>query len=291
MDVQGNALGRIAHQLQSPGWTYGGADPAAHALGGIQDQVLTVKVQGRELTMLDAQAAVSAPLVVNGAHVSRRREHGDAVALSLHGPAAAGTAVADGVEATQHGVFEKGMVHVAALLLGLEDVHGLLLGDAPGPCGMVLGDKPRKRFSHDETDIHGQAGLVAGSPARAFQNRDMVWTLYDDIPGHGIGNHLFQVTKVDVAIDGDQFLGVFQGQDLAVIAIGKGNFSRSAADVIGGIRRTFEKPIEGFEQTGQGMGPGSHGNIQIGPSTVHIPMHQVPQGKPRSGLGLLGNAN
>jgi hypothetical protein len=41
--------------------------------------------------------------------------------VGIHGPAAAGTAVADGVEAPQHGILEEGVVDVAAAVFLFQD--------------------------------------------------------------------------------------------------------------------------------------------------------------------------
>jgi hypothetical protein len=46
--------------------------------------------------------------------------------VGLHRATAARAAVADGVEAPEHGIFEKGVVHMSALVFGFQDFDGLV---------------------------------------------------------------------------------------------------------------------------------------------------------------------
>ena len=51
--------------------------------------------------------------------------------MRLESAAAALTAIAYSVETSQHGIFEKGMVHMAALFFILEDLDRFVGGDPP----------------------------------------------------------------------------------------------------------------------------------------------------------------
>jgi hypothetical protein len=77
------------------------ADTAAHAGGSIDYGESVIHGNRRELTMIGAGCTGGTQVGVHLGQVPRRGEHGRAVAVRLHRPAAAGTAVADGVEASQ----------------------------------------------------------------------------------------------------------------------------------------------------------------------------------------------
>ena len=79
--------------------------------------------------------------------------------MGVNGTAAAGAAIADGIKAVQHGIFKKSVVHVAALFLCFQDFYCLLLTDPPGFFRMVFDNKTGKRFTDDQADVIGLAGI------------------------------------------------------------------------------------------------------------------------------------
>ncbi len=86
--------------------------------------------------------------------VPRMDDHGNAVAGSLHGPATTGTAVTYSVKASQHCIFEIGMMPVPALMFGFEDRHHFFRGNGSSPFGMMLGHETGKGFADNKTYIH-----------------------------------------------------------------------------------------------------------------------------------------
>ena len=78
---------------------------------------------GAEGADLSAGAAGDAQALLHLADITGRYDHGDAVALGFHCPAA-GTAVANGIKAPEDGVLEESVVSVPALVLFDEDALG-----------------------------------------------------------------------------------------------------------------------------------------------------------------------
>jgi hypothetical protein len=75
--------------------------------------------------------------------------------MGLDGATAAAAAVTDGIKAIQHGVFEECMMHMAACMLSLQDIHALLGRDPPGTERVVFDYKAGKRLTDNETDVKG----------------------------------------------------------------------------------------------------------------------------------------
>ena len=94
--------------------------------------------------------------------------------MGLHGAAAARAAIADGVEASQHGVLEESMVHVAAFVLGAQDIHCLILRYPVRSIRMMIDNKAGERLTHNQADIERQTRIISACPARALQCHDVV---------------------------------------------------------------------------------------------------------------------
>lgn len=73
--------------------------------------------------------------------------------MGLHRAAAAGAAIADGVEAVEHRVLEEGVVYVTALILGAQDLYCLGRRDPAGAARMVFGDEAGEWLADDEADV------------------------------------------------------------------------------------------------------------------------------------------
>jgi len=73
--------------------------------------------------------------------------------MGLHRPAAAGAAVADGVEPPEHSILEECVVDVAALILGAQDFHGFLLRNPPRPPRMVFLNNAGKWVANDQAHV------------------------------------------------------------------------------------------------------------------------------------------
>ena len=141
--------------------------------------------------------------------------------MGIHGPAAAGAAVADGVEAPQHGVFEEGMVDMAPAMFRLEDRRRLFGGNPAAAAGMMIRYEGGEGLSHDQADIQGKTGIRADSTAGAFQGHDVIRLFQDQVSGQGIRNDPLKVIQANFPPHLDQPLGCLKGHHLAVIAIGK----------------------------------------------------------------------
>jgi len=142
--------------------------------------------------------------------------------VGVHRPAAAGTAVADSIESPQHGVLEEGVMDMAALVFGVQNLRSLLLADPTGATWVILTDKAGKGLANHQADVQGLAGVGAHGAAGTFQDDDMVRVVQHNVAGHGVGDRLFQISNGDVLLNHDQLRGFLQGHDLAVVGIGKG---------------------------------------------------------------------
>jgi hypothetical protein len=141
--------------------------------------------------------------------------------VGIHGPAAAGAAVADGEKAPQHGVFEEGMVNMAPAVLLLEDRRRLFGGNPPASAGVMIRHEGGKGLSHDQADIQGKAGIGADGPAGAFQRDDVIGLPKDQISGKSVRNDAFEIVKPYFLAHMDQSFRRLKGHHFAMIAVGK----------------------------------------------------------------------
>jgi hypothetical protein len=75
--------------------------------------------------------------------------------MGINGAATARAAVADGIEAIQHGVLEKCVVYMAACMLCLQKFDTFFRCNPPGPLWMVFDNKAGKWFTNNQTDVKG----------------------------------------------------------------------------------------------------------------------------------------
>ena len=159
--IQGVAPGGVPDESQSVLGAFADADPASHAPHDIQYICTSKPMYGVELATPGAKAALDAPVRVFRADIAGRGQHGRSVAMGVHGSAAACAAVAYGIETAEHDILEESVVYMAPVMLGLEDVQGLRPADPAGLVRVVFGNESGKRFADDQTDIQGQAGIIA----------------------------------------------------------------------------------------------------------------------------------
>ncbi len=75
------------------------------------------------------------------------------VALRTHCAAAARTAIADRIETSQHGIFEKGMMHMPAGVFLFQNLHRLICRDLSGLLWMMSQNKTGKWLPNNQTNI------------------------------------------------------------------------------------------------------------------------------------------
>ena len=105
MDLQGDSPGGVSHQGDGLLRAVGHAHPTAHAGGAIDDGVTIIHRNRPKRAVIGALAAAGAQIGVHLGHIARGGQHRRAVLVGVHGAAATGTAVADGVEPAEHGIF------------------------------------------------------------------------------------------------------------------------------------------------------------------------------------------
>ena len=258
--------------------------PTTHATGFIDHRHITFHVQRVELAEGQAGLAADAFFRIDPADVSGGGQHRGAVAMGLHRPAAAGAAIADGVEAPQHGILEKSVMHVPPLMLRFEDCRRLFLGDAPGPFGMMLDHKSGKGFADNQTNVQRLAGFGAGGPAGAIQHRDVIGILQHDVAGPLVGNHLLQVFQANLPVEGYQLFGALQAHHLAVIALGKSPavWRRSTAlrCFRPRLQQLLQQPPQRLEGAGQAVLAGADTDIEIRPAGIEVAVDPVAQRHP-----------
>jgi hypothetical protein len=114
--------------------------------------------------------------------------------VRLHSSAAACTAVADGVEAAQHGILEKGVVDVAALVLSAQDVHSLAGRNPSGTTAVVLDNEAGKRLPNDQANIQRQTRLRPRGATGTLERYNVIRVLHHNIASQSIGDHVLQVS-------------------------------------------------------------------------------------------------
>ncbi len=142
--------------------------------------------------------------------------------MRMDGATATRAAVADGVETTQHGVFEEGVVDVVALVFPKQDILSFLRRDTARTAGVMLDDQAGKWLANDQAHIQRQAGVGAGAAAGAFEGGDVIGVLQDDVAGERVGDDFFQVGQANVFLDGHELAGSFQWNHFAVVRIRPG---------------------------------------------------------------------
>ena len=285
MDLERFAFGGVTQQREGILRAVRNAYPAAHAGGIVHCHHPISQVQGGKLTKISTQAAAAASIIIHNGHIARGSQHGRAVLVGLDRSAAAGTAIANGIEAAQHGILKEGVVHMAALVLGLDNVQGFVRGDPARVPGLMFADKAGERLANHQAYIQRQAGSLASHPAGAVQGYDVIGVLQDDLTGAGIGDDLLQVGKMDVLIDQYQFSGGLQGQHFAVIGVGEGNAARAFGVLI--LRGLLlAKPQDQlFGNSGDGraeaarqrVAAGTQADIKIRPAGIDITMQAVKE--------------
>lgn len=286
MNIKGHSFRGIPHKLQSLVRTNGRTNTATHAPGRSQGQFFANMFERFELAVLDAQTALLTPVLMDHTGIAGRCEHGHAVAPGLHCPAATGATIANRIETAEHGVLEKRVVNMPALLLCFKNLHSFLLGNTSRPFGVMFGNESDKRLSHNQADVQRQTRLVSRCSARTLQGRDVVRILKHDVPGRGIRNDLLQVAQLKVAINCDQLSGVSQRNDLAVISVGKGDFSGTLPSLMVSTWSPLECPEESLEPPRQGMAARPDGYVEVRPAGINIRMQAVFQAEIRFGPGL-----
>ena len=236
-------------------------------------------------------------VLVHLADVARRGQHRRAVAVGLHRAAAARAAVADGVEPAEHRVLEEGVVHVAALVLGLRistASSDVIRRDA---VGVVVADEAGKRFADDQADVQRQA-RICRAPARQGQSSATMWSglLQHDVARRRVRDDLLQVTaRLDVSFrPGHEPGGRVQRDDLAVVGIGK---SDSPFGTVGHHDDSRRSPLgpaadETVHPTDHRLGAlcqrmlaGADADVKINPASIDItvqPIEERVAGEPAS---------
>jgi hypothetical protein len=202
--------------------------------------------------------------------------------VGIHGPAAAGAAVADGVEAPQHGVFEEGVVDMAPAMFLFQDRRRFFGGNPAAAARMVIRHEGGKGLSHDQADIQGKTGIGADGAAGTFQGYDVIGLPEDQVPGKRIGNDALEIIQAYFPPHLDQPLRRLKRHHLAVIAIGKRGLPLILFTPVPvpGIdpEDSEEKNTGALEDSRQGMIPRTNPDVEIRPSSVEVSMQEIQEG-------------
>ena len=129
--------------------------------------------------------------------------------MCAHCTAAAGTAIADGIETPQHGIFEEGVVNMPTHLFSAQDFYCLVRIYPPRAVWVVVTNETGKGFSDDQAHIQGLAGIFLRGAAGTVQGNYVVWVFKHDISGLAVRDDLLQVLQVDVLLDRNQLFSCF----------------------------------------------------------------------------------
>ena len=282
-ELQGYRQRAVPLEPNGPALTPIDADPAAHAQLWIELSGLSADGDGLERAGIHAGPASDAQTFLDPAAVPGGGQHGSPGPVGIHGPAAAGTTVADGVKAPQHGVFEEGMVDMAPAMFRLEDRRRLFGGNPAAAAGMMFRYKGSEGFSHDQADIQGKAGVGADGAAGTLQGDEVIGLPQDQVSGKSIRNDALEVIQAYVLSHPDQTLRRLQRHHLAVIAVGKRGLSSRlflapAIPVLGiDAQDAEEENTQRLQDSRQRMIPGTDADVEIGPPPVHISVQEIQE--------------
>lgn len=257
------------------------ADAATHACIGI-DRFFPVVVQNRvKLAILRAGTADDTARIVHLCHISGRRKHRSSVPMRLHCTATTGTAIADGIESTEHRIFEKRMMHVPSFVFRFKDINSFGGSDFAGSIRMMLQYEPCKRFSDDEAHIHRQAGLPSRVTARAFEYGDLARILQHDIARRFVRYDVLKIAKFDIPVNRNDVPRLLNGNYFTVVRISKRQHTFPTV-IVSPIQ--FEKlgkrrcrVVDWAEQSCEEVFARSDGDVEIGKSKIQVTVEEVEQ--------------
>jgi len=203
--------------------------------------------------------------------------------VGVDGAAAAGAAVADGIETVKHRIFEECVVYVAPFFLGLHDGDGFRLTDSSCFIRVVFNNKSGKWFPDNQTDIERSTWIFMGCPAGALQHGNVIGVFQDDVPSPFVWNDLLKVRQIDRLVYCYEFAGLVKRHDFGVVAVGKGDFRLVTGGRVAGINFCFrekvcEKTEERCEDFCQRMEPLGNTDVEICPAAVNVSMDEIPEG-------------
>ena len=103
-----------------------GTNTATHAQFLVDQRIAVINLDGRELAVFAAVTASDTEVLVNRADKAGSGQHGRTMLVSFHRTTAACAAVADGIETSQHGIFEECVVDVTAIFFSLQYLDRLI---------------------------------------------------------------------------------------------------------------------------------------------------------------------
>jgi hypothetical protein len=162
----------------------------------------------------------------DAASVPRCDQHRRPIAYRLHGAATTWTAVADGIETTKHRVLEKCMVNMTPGVFTLEDFLRFITGDPPCPTRMMINNEARKRLTHNQTDLEGQARVGSRGATRTLKRYNMARIFEDDVACEGVRDHMLQILQLDLFLHHNQLASGIRGQDFAMVSVSESHLIR-----------------------------------------------------------------
>ena len=157
-----------------------------------------------KLTGFLTRSASDTYSLIHHRDIARGGQHRRAISVRLHRAATACTAVADGIEPSEHGVFEERVMNMPSGVLGSQNVDRLSGSNVTRSFRMMFQNETRERFSHDEADIERRTGIPARCAARALKDGDVVRMFEDNVPRCGIWNDMLRCSDADIGVDSDK---------------------------------------------------------------------------------------
>ncbi len=279
-EIQGVTGFGSALQVYRSGGACLGAEPAAEAAPGVQACATFLQIDRAARAARAAGPAAPARGVLDARSISRGGEHGDPPSPGLEGAAATGAAVADRIKAAEHGLLEKGMVHISALPAGGEHGEGFLRRNPTAAPRVMIGDERGERLADDDADIERQAGVRPCAAAGAVEENQVVGVFEDQIARPRVGEDRFQPGQVKRFLQRHQTSGGRRQDDLAVVAVGEG--APEDARSPGALKVS---PL--WPPTAEGVCPRGEGDVGVGKADIGPgvePLAEVPAEAAAEGL-------
>ena len=136
--------------------------------------------------------------------------------MRLHSPTTTAATVTERVISTQHGILEKGMIHMTSGIFLLQYLVGFVSGNPARFIGVMLVDEAGKWLTNDQTYIHRCTVLCFTRSTGAIQGHQMI---QNNSTRFGIWNHVFQIWFIDRFPNHYQLTDRIQWHCLPMVAI------------------------------------------------------------------------
>ena len=206
--------------------------------------------------------------------------------LGIHRSAAAGAAVADGVEPAKHDVLEKSVGDMTASLFRLDYPDGLVSRDLTGLVRVVFKHEGGERITDKDTHVDRGARIFHARSTGAVQQDNLFRVVEDDFAGAGVRKNLFRDLGVHCTVYFDQLDGFFQRQRFAMVRVPPGHLLLiGVAGFVFVIGQKRPVPVDEKDQRRPQIAPPrffvpGQAYVVVTPASVNVAVDEIEKGEP-----------